>query len=902
MGLFSRKKKIFVSSTAYNMAGDINERPQYLPTAILGGILVSDNFSASDTIQSSLLNGPGIRLRSFARWSRTSGYLDLLEQSNGGVFNSSDLDPIAIAAEIPVDPGQTVNIQSLQIGLADFTYWADRWMLENHPDEVTGDYTVDFDDDANLIIIEFAGGGPTYSFTPEGFNNISRYLYVDYIIADESTYGPLVPGSTEYVDTAGELPSITGWNETNTVVTPLPITYTTTVDVLITYSDGRPDETSHSETDTVTTYDKVEKTYVKKVYGDGDGSGGDGLTAVTSTMYQWNIGYPKPTVVIVENDETIGGGVIKHTQTTTTTEALGNTYAYKIDTQESVEKKWSPMQILIYEENTGNPVFDEMFSSAGDLGTFFPAIPMRLDNGFVGPDYYPDIYEASKKAMKKATGGKYDDIQDSIADNESIDDIDYVYTEFGVSLNTKEDRAKKYIYKFFQMMVDNGLGQLAEYQAWQGRWATANDTVTNWQIWRQAQNDPNDPLYGLPEPTFTSYPPMPEISVDIASPKLNYRKSLVWSAIVETISPGLGREGAKKGDIWFSVGDTEEYHQIIYSNGLTDIAPNPVDFLTLRWQDEVNSFRTIGVWGMKHINVVYKGKAVTIYPAEAMIDPEESGFIVPLHEELYRAMNLVDTTQMATACSYLIFNSYKEVKEKWYATSAFKIVLVIVVIVITVISAGTGAGSAGVLGPAGAVGAALGFAGTVAIIVGTIANAIAAMLISNILLAASTKIFGEEIGLIVGTIASIIAINAGTAINAGSSAASVGASNSAAFSMPNLATPQNLMRLGVAAGKGYAQYIEAGNRDIMAEIQETSKAYEERSKEIQSLYEQNIGYSSSLFDPLSLIGASESANFIPEGASTFLSRTLMTGTDVAQTSISMLTNFSEITLSTQLQP
>ena len=39
MGAFSRKKKIYVSSSTYNLAGDIKDRIRYLPTIIAGHMI-----------------------------------------------------------------------------------------------------------------------------------------------------------------------------------------------------------------------------------------------------------------------------------------------------------------------------------------------------------------------------------------------------------------------------------------------------------------------------------------------------------------------------------------------------------------------------------------------------------------------------------------------------------------------------------------------------------------------------------------------------------------------------------------------------------------------------------------------------------------------------------------------
>ena len=95
--------------------------------------------------------------------------------------------------------------------------------------------------------------------------------------------------------------------------------------------------------------------------------------------------------------------------------------------------------------------------------------------------------------------------------------------------------------------------------------------------------------------------------------------------------------------------------------------------------------------GLKHKNTIYKGKGVSISSKDAMNDNDESGFVIPLHEEVFREMSLVNATQSSFANSYLLINCYEVVKQKWYQTGAFKIVLIIVVIIISVFTYGAGA-------------------------------------------------------------------------------------------------------------------------------------------------------------------------------------------------------------------
>ena len=146
MGWFSAKKKVYVSSVVYNLAGGPEDRVKYLPTTIATHVVSNSNFSLSDTLQKALIDGPGMRMRRFARWARTSGYTEKIGQSTGQLSVGNSINLEEIIGQIPVDPGYEVSVQDAKIGDADYGAWADQWMLLNHPERVDDEYEIDFDE------------------------------------------------------------------------------------------------------------------------------------------------------------------------------------------------------------------------------------------------------------------------------------------------------------------------------------------------------------------------------------------------------------------------------------------------------------------------------------------------------------------------------------------------------------------------------------------------------------------------------------------------------------------------------------------------------------------------------------------------------------------------------------
>jgi hypothetical protein len=267
--------------------------------------------------------------------------------------------------------------------------------------------------------------------------------------------------------------------------------------------------------------------------------------------------------------------------------------------------------------------------------------------------------------------------------------------------------------------------------------------------------------------------------------------------------------------------------------------------------------------------------------------------LVPLHYPTFTALGMKTYTQLSTSCVYMVFNCYKVVKKKWYQRGFFKIIVVIAVIVISVVLFAPSGGTssflgAGLLGSSAAVGAALGFSGLAAAIVGAVANAIAAALLLKIVQAASIAIFGDKLGLIIGTIAGIVALNVGTNfMNTGSLSMNWGA----------LTKADSLLRLTSAVGNDFAQ-IEMQKVQGYAEKSEAAeKDYEQQSQQISDLYAQNIGSDRGIFDPMSLTSI---GSLLIESPDAFLNRTLMTGSDIAQLTQDLLSNFTELTLEPRL--
>jgi hypothetical protein len=889
MGLFS-SKKTYVSSTVYNMAGDIKDRPNFLKTVMIGHAINPRNQSTAQSIRDSYLAGPGTKLRRFGSWALDN--YDEVGVPHGNLYNQLDVSSEKVTPYIPHDPAEQVNVQRVEAKLADFSFWAEQWMLIHYPEKIRTNWTSNYNDKTNEITIAMVNG-VTVSFVPDDFVKSAAYIYALYTTVRGAETNAPVTGSTVILKDTDPFPSTSGWTNTASSTVPTPVALNRKVTTEVSYSDNRAPEVTVTPSSETVNYNLYRAVYERTDY-KGDVAGSlDQLYSVKQILNLFNDATVKPVTTTTESqEELLDGKLIRRTNTTVVQDTLVQTRSYRIDKQIISRETRSPARLFIYRLGSGNAELDATVEQRTDGGYYFPFIPLRLDNKFISPSYQPTVYEASKKAYKKSTSGNYDDIIDDLANNESLKDIDYAYIMFGVSLNTREVTGKKYLYEFFDRLRLSQTGDGSSYTGWQAKQTSYDQATQAWIAWREAQSNPTSPLFNTSAPNIPGSSALPVREIRIRSSgtvDTNLDMQISWQTITQTSGVGLRKPDAKKGEYWLEFLNRNKFSAPTYTGGAGLTSDNiQVDSLAIHYQVDDNNWRSILITGLVHKNYIYKGKFVEISAADALADAEESGFLVPLHYDVWLSLSLTEATQLATACCYMVINSYLVKKTGFFASTFFKILLVVAVIAITYATGGFGASSVGLLGTSAAVGAAIGLTGTIAIIAGAVANAIAAMLLAKLIGMGATAVFGDKLGAIIGAVAAFAALNVGTALNNGVSIA-------ASFS--SLTSAQNILALTNSVGTGVAGYIQAGVQDTLAKTKDLQQDYQTSSKEITDKMEQEFGIGRGIIDPLSL---AQNDQFVPEGVNSFLERTLMTGSDVADMSLSLLSNFTDITLSTEL--
>lgn len=358
---------------------------------------------------------------------------------------------------------------------------------------------------------------------------------------------------------------------------------------------------------------------------------------------------------------------------------------------------------------TGDPGLDSIIPKPKKYkGTFAPYIPVRWWKHSCNPKDDKDTWKWCGKACKKAFGKRkqYQILVDQVNDNKSIGDIDFCYIVFGIPINVKANYVQQYFYKFF-------------YNIFQS-------------------TEPYIPPNSVPQNKRRGGGSLLMRSHE----GFNFHVSIHWGGMLFSDTPYIGKPKGVKGNYWTT-----------FEN----------NYMTFN-EKKGNRLHKLYVSNLVYKNKVYKHSAVEYKAKDEYWLPEEdakySGFIVPLELNAMKACSLVKLTNTTQYSGNLVFNSYKEVKKKWYQTGIFKVIVIIIAVVITVVSIAYGQPQGTTIGSALVAG--LGVGGVAAAILSFAINAVVAAVLSAIIRAIAValfpNLFGELLGAIIGSLVSYYAV------------------------------------------------------------------------------------------------------------------------------------------------
>jgi hypothetical protein len=896
---FADEERITVGSSAYNLAGDVARRGNFLKNNILSLIFsgISKN-GMGDGIVDAHLAGPATSLIRFFKWAETSGYNTQVGNMEGLIYSAGALSEAGFQYLVPVKATHSQRAISHTIGAIDLHLIAFEWILNNTPDNRDLAFTATLEKIGlsltGKILIHYTVSGSKVSFTPSyNLNNNMPFFYLYHeerkIAVPEVTdtgwvtltppdtppsKASFVNGTISVIQDGVTVPAtVVATGSPVTVVETVPRTRTTTT--VITYSDSTPTDTVVT-TDTLNlSFNKITGTYTK-------------VTTITAT----------PTVkesvtTLVQNEESfyntlytdtesssseVVEGVTVTTTVTVNTPSLETYWKYKQVTTVVLQDKWLPYLLKIYQKGSNGTGDSLLFNAPAAAQKFFPVIPLRRDNVMVDLANFPTQYGWNRKATRKAFGSKkkYNDLIDSLADNPSLEQIDHAWAVFGVSLSTKQQDGIRYLYEFFEDLANNTVSTLGAYKspsAYETAWAAfvvAAQATTNDEFGGEILVRPIPPV--VQEYTFV-------INASAGTQDWLFNTTITAKGGGQVVGTGFhARSNGKVGNSWLYAKSTVTLSVPTFNNdGGTVYSPSVTTVIAFGKQVTTDNWVEYEFFDLTHINNVYQGITATTLATTVIASTDEnSSFIIPLSENVLKDLTLIRRTQLSLECSFLVVNYYDKQTIPWYATGFFQIVLAVVIIVVAVYTGYIGPESAGVFGTNAAVGASIGFTGTAAIIAGAIANAVGAAIVAGLITSAATRVFGREFGQVIGFIASALAINS--------------LSSNGPFSLADtwaeMTKADSLIKMSISGIQKYGEYMQSQAMKVTAETQAMVLEANTALNDINRLMNELLGDTG--VDPSTITDAMRYATENPEQ---FFSRTTMTGTEIAETSIKLVEDF-----------
>jgi hypothetical protein len=840
MGLFSSSTKVYVASTAYNMAGEEDSRINYLKSTVARGVLTNVP-SIADSLVESQLHGPIMAQRGFFRWSNNH-YPE--GQVSGSTTNRQLLTEThgeTIKSFIPTPVEGVIEVSMAFIDNAEISIFAERYFLANRFDLYQSDWYSDYDDTTDKMKIIYEDLSEEL-ITVSDFKARSDYLYAYYSTVSEKVYA--TPVTDDKVLNLTAEPDLSGadpvWAQDSYVPETIVETLTTTITTVDHTTD--PDTESISSSTADVSVDDALGVHSRLT----DMGYTDSSQETTLHEDQELTIWKKHRIIVVDTVD-----VSDPDQTVTTSEEQIEEYwETQLWSQEIRQEVARKDDMFIYEMGSGNTDLDSLQVTPAAVPEFYPFIPLRYNNKAIDHADFASVYAGHTEAYNRATGGELVEILASIEDNPSIGDIDHAYVTFGIELNTEEREGRRYIYEFMKTLI-------------------------------QYQNDANTGSRQITK-------------LDLNSTHINttikYNTSIEWESITESFGVGQGKTGAVVNDIWWvDIDATPGAPASVqgFLQGPINMGYSGGSYSRLYWQVSDNVYSYLDVIGMTHINRIYQGKSVQITTKVALEDPDMSGFVVPMHYPTIQNMPLSWSNELANSNRIIILNSYQVVKTKWYQKSIFRIIFSIILVVIGGFIFGP---AIGLLGANAAVGVTLGFtAGSLAaVIAGAVANAIAAIVLTQVISTVSVEVFGEKWGKLIAAIVTVMV---------GNMASSYQQTGSFSMDWGKFMRVDNLIGMTDSVATGVTGYANSKISGIESDMVEATEEYED---DVQSILERmdELGYSGVDLDPLMFLQQDnlDNRNVTSEPSEIFLRRTLLTGSDIAEMTHALINDFVDISL------
>lgn len=341
-----------------------------------------------------------------------------------------------------------------------------------------------------------------------------------------------------------------------------------------------------------------------------------------------------------------------------------------------------------------------------DLGTFYPWTYFRVQNSRVEPGgQFDQLYKDGKKWCNYI-GVNFDTLSDGVHGDNDVDDVAQCILQVAVKPDNQHQAVIEYLFKHFAVLHESSVSQKVLAAT-------------------------------LPEKflAFSSSPSQAQRIMD-----RQFAQTLQYSGIARSRHAGsIGKKNTFTSHYGMVPSNAQLIESVNPTEGGTQTVWQEQPAYVYRWQVEDSVYEEIAVFGLRMDYQVHYKKG---FGAGAG-DPE---LLIPVDREILRTVSTAKREQVVCRGLHMLVNTVIITKSPWYASSAFKIILLVVAVVITVLSFGTAWQT---------VVAAAAISTTAAVI------AIATLVLQYIVVTVAVKLFVKKFGAKLGFVAAVAAIAVG---------------------------------------------------------------------------------------------------------------------------------------------
>ena len=553
-----------------------------------------------------------------------------------------------------------------------------------------------------------------------------------------------------------------------------------------------------------------------------------------------------------------GAPAVTMTYTTPGTSAALNLFLKNIVTKASGTFPGLVLKKGMTKKNKGNAWYDER--------PFYSKFPISESVWKASTKYkttkgYARRLGVDPKRLKKA-------IKESPDENQ----IDYVFVQPGTIISSPNQCAMEYHFNYFNRLRLSFPDNKPAFDAWLAKTGgmMTKDEANRCPAQSVRIRDPDDENNCVNMEIAWRYMTYEEKSGTLAKP---YEMEAYRDALGSGVKTILVRWGRGTKSLKY------DFTKLFIRKRLTE-----------------TTYAELMICGLWHENYVYKGKSVKSGVWDAFNDPDGdfgTGFIIPLEISVFMTLSGREQLQLAQEALHVVFNCYKVVKEKWYQTGIFKVVMVIVSIVVIVITWGAAtpyvaALNASIYGSLIAIGIGVTVAAALAAVL-TVLIVVAVMVAVNLVAKEAGEWAAEQWGPVWGAIVQVVVTIALTW--------GIGQLGQIYLDVPVTAMTltQQVMAASSYIFSALSTYTQFEMEKIQEEYKQWNTAADERQAQmdqLEKLWEEN-------FPEMSLPAQMWFAPI--EKPNDWLLRTQSTGDALVNRLIAPIEYMSEITLTPRLQ-